>query len=238
MRVMIEGILAALILLPASVWAAPACKVAIDIGHHRQAPGATSARGEPEWAFNSALARKVDEALRRQGIATILLNPTGETIDLRQRPADALAAGATLFLSIHHDSVQDRYLSHWQWNGQDRLYSDKFGGYGLFVSGKNPAFDDSLAVAKAVGDQLLAIGQHPSLHHAEPIPGENRPLLDADRGIYRFDDLVVLKTAQIPALLIEAGVIVNRDDEPILKEETFRRRFAEAVAAGIVHFCS
>lgn len=229
---------AVLILLPASVWAAPVCKVAIDIGHHRQAPGATSARGEPEWAFNGALARQVDEALRRQGIATVLLNPTGETIDLRQRPADAQAAGATLFLSIHHDSVQDRYLSHWRWNGQDRLYSDKFSGYGLFVSGKNPAFDGSLAAAKAVGDQLLATGLHPSLHHAEPIPGENRPLLDADRGIYRFDDLVVLKTTEIPALLIEAGIIVNRRDELILSQDAFRQRFAEAVAAGIVHFCS
>lgn len=235
---MMKGFLAALILLPAFAWAAPACKVAIDIGHHRQAPGATSARGEPEWAFNGALAREVDEALRRQGVATVLLNPTGETVDLRQRPADAQAAGATLFLSIHHDSVQDRYLSHWQWNGQDRLYSDKFSGYGLFVSGKNPAFEDSLAVAKAVGDRLLAIGLHPSLHHAEQIPGENRPLLDADRGIYRFDDLVVLKTAEIPALLIEAGIIVNRQDELTLSQDAFRRRFAEAVAAGIVHFCS
>lgn len=33
----------------------------------------------------------------------------------------------------------------------------------------------------------------PSLHHAEPIHGENRELLDTTLGIYRFDDLTVLK---------------------------------------------
>jgi N-acetylmuramoyl-L-alanine amidase len=228
---------AALILLPVAAWGEPACKVAIDIGHFRQSPGATSARGEPEWVFNGALARKLDDALRRLHIATILLNPAGESIDLRQRPADALAAGATLFVSIHHDSVQDSYLSRWQWGGQDRLYSDNFSGYGLFVSAKNPAFEESLAVAHAVGDHLLAIGLHPSLHHAEPIAGENRPLLDAERGIYRYDDLVVLKTSEVPALLIEAGVIVNRQDELILSQDGFRQRFAEAVAGAIAERC-
>jgi N-acetylmuramoyl-L-alanine amidase len=232
-----KGFLAALLLLPAAARAEPSCKVAIDIGHHREAPGAASARGEPEWTFNAALAAKVDEALRKRGVATELLNPMGETIELRRRPADALAAGATLFLSIHHDSVQDQYLTPWQWNGENRLYSDKFSGYGLFVSAKNPAFDDSLAAAQAVGDRLLAIGLQPSLHHAEPIPGENRPLLDPRRGIYRFDDLVVLKTAEIPALLIEAGIIVNRQDELTLSQDAFRSRFAEAVAAGLDAWC-
>ena len=225
------------LLLPVLAGAAPACKVAVDIGHHRAAPGATSARGTPEWSFNAALAGLVTKALQQQGVAAVLLNPAGDPIELRRRPADAEAAGATLFLSIHHDSVQDKYLSPWQWQGRNQLYSDQFSGYGLFVSAKNPAFDRSRAVAEAVGDQLLGLGLAPSLHHAEPIPGENRPLLDARRGIYRFDDLIVLKSAAMPALLIEAGIIVNRRDEPVLADDAFRSRFAEAVARGVAASC-
>jgi len=234
---MMRRLLIAGLLLPALVRAEPACKVAIDTGHHRAAAGATSARGMSEWSFNAALAKIVTEALERQGVAAVLMNPSGDPIDLRQRPADAAAAGATIFLSIHHDSVQDKYLSTWQWQGRDLSYSDRFSGYGLFVSAKNPAFDRSRVLAEAVGDQLLGLGLAPSLHHAEPIPGENRPLLDARRGIYRYDDLIVLKYATMPALLIEAGIIVNRRDELILADDSARRRFAEAVAKGVAAYC-
>ena len=225
------------LVLPFLAQAEPACKVAVDIGHHRAAPGATSARGVPEWSFNAPLAKMVTEALVRQGVAAVLMNPSGDPIELRQRTADAAAAGATLFLSIHHDSVQEKYLSTWQWQGHDQSYSDLFSGYGLFVSAKNPAFERSQALAESVGDQLLGLGLAPSLHHAEPIPGENRPLLDTRRGIYRYDDLIVLKYATMPALLIEAGLIVNRRDELTLAEDSARRRFAEAVAKGVARYC-
>jgi N-acetylmuramoyl-L-alanine amidase len=234
---MIARLLALGLLLPMVASAAPECSVAVDIGHHRAAPGATSARGQPEWSFNAPLAGAIVDALRRHGVTALLLNPTGDPIDLRQRPADAEAAGATLFLSIHHDSVQEKYLSPWQWQGRDLAYSDRFSGYGLFVSSKNPAYPQSLAAAEAVGDALLGLGLVPSLHHAESIQGENRPLLDERRGIYRYDDLVVLKYATMPALLVEAGIIVNRQDEEILADPAFRRRFADAVAQGIASWC-
>ena len=55
----------------------------------------------------------------------------------------------------------------------------------------------------------MAAGEKPSLYHAEPIAGENRPLLDRRLGVHRFDGLAVLKTATMPAVLVEAGVIVN-----------------------------
>jgi N-acetylmuramoyl-L-alanine amidase len=224
---MIRRLLVLAALVPGLAAAEPACKVAVDIGHHRAAPGAISARGVPEWSFNAALAGEVAEALRRHGVPTVLLNPAGDPIDLKQRPADAEAAGANLMVSIHHDSVQDQYLP----------FADRFSGYGLFVSAKNPEFQRSQAAADAIGDRLLAIGLTPSLHHAEPIPGENRPLLDERRGIYRYDDLIVLKYATIPALLIEAGVIVNRRDEEMLADQGFRHRFAEAVAEGVAAWC-
>ena len=59
----------------------------------------------------------------------------------------------------------------------------------------------------------MAAGEKPSLYHAEPIAGENRLALDRRLGVHRFDGLAVLKTATMPAVLVEAGVIVNPDDE-------------------------
>jgi N-acetylmuramoyl-L-alanine amidase len=113
-------------------------------------------------------------------------------------------------------------------------YSDRFSGYSLFVSRLNPGLRESLACAQAIGGELRGAGYAPSLHHAEPIPGENRPLADAGNGIHYFDDLVVLKSTAVPAVLMEAGIIVNRDDELSLGQANTRKRLATAIADG---FC-
>jgi N-acetylmuramoyl-L-alanine amidase len=234
-------LLALAVLMMASVVTcayAQQCLVAIDPGHTRQKPGATSARGVVEWKFNANLAGKVAASLNSKGIATVLLNADGDSISLQDRTRLAKEAGATLFISIHHDSVQPRYLSAWEWEGSKHLFSDMFHGYGLFVSALNPAFDESKAVATKLGDGLLADGLKPSLHHAENIPGENRPLLDASRGIYRFDDLIVLKTATMPAVLIEAGVIVNRDEELQVMTPDYQAKIADAVVNAAIDHCA
>lgn len=217
--------------------AAPSCLVAIDVGHSRQKPGATSARGATEWEFNIALAERLAGALAAAHVPYVLLNPHGETVSLTERTQAAQRAGASLFISIHHDSVQPQYLSAWEWQGKPARYSDRFSGYGLFVSSKNPAFDESARVASRIAGRLQAAGLRPTLHHAEPIAGENRPLLDEARGIYRFDDLVVLKTASMPAVLVESGVIVNRDEELRAKSPAYRANIAAAIAGAAATHC-
>ena len=98
-------------------------------------------------------------------------------------------------------------------NGRKQFFSDRFSGWSLFVSRDNVSFDRALVFASGLADSLLKKGLPFSLHHAEPIPHENRPILDHSRGIYAFDQLVVLRAAEAPAVLLEAGVIVNREEE-------------------------
>lgn len=207
--------------------------IAIDVGHSLSRPGATSARGEPEFAFNRGLALVVERVLRQRGFRTRLIGEQGEFDKLTDRTAAAASAGAVFFLSLHHDSVQPRYLESWRSGGRKLKYSDRFSGYSLFVSRSNPAPEASLTCARAIGEQLRASGYVPSLHHTEPIPGENRPLADASNGIYYFDDLIVLKTTATPAVLVEAGIILNRDDEPILRQPSTREKLAAAIAEAL-----
>lgn len=217
--------------------AAPACTIAIDPGHSRKSPGATSARGRGEWLFNIELAKKLARTLQANGLDAFIINPEGDPIDLRDRPRRASETGAALLVSIHHDSVQPHYLSKWEWQGRTLAYADQFSGFGLFVSGKNPAFEASRQVSAAVADSLLASGLRPSLHHAEPIAGENRPLLDGGRGIYQYDDLVVLKYATIPALLLEVGVIVNREEELRVSTPEYQDKAVAALVQATAAFC-
>lgn len=228
-------LLALLLLL--AVPARAGCRIALDPGHSRAHPGATSARGIDEWDFNRALAVRVKAGLAAAGIDSVLLNPAGDDWTLAERPRAAARAGATLFVSLHHDDVDDRYKSDWLWQGRTLRHGERFSGFGVFVSARNPALAESRRVAVAVADGLLAVCLRPSLHHAEAIPGENRPLLDPGHGLYRFDDLVVLKSAPMPALLIEAGIITNRDDEPVIASDPYRALVADAIVAAARDHC-
>ncbi|MDC6177145.1 N-acetylmuramoyl-L-alanine amidase [Ralstonia solanacearum] len=195
--------------------------VAVDVGHSLAKAGSTSASGKSEFEYNQALAREVIVELTAAGIETQSIGMKGEMDVLTARTA--AAKKADLFLSIHHDSVQPQFLS----------MADRFSGYGVFVSRKNPNPQLSLRCAQAIADHLKAVGRAPSLHHAEPIKGENRPLVDSGRGIYWFDDLVVLRTAQQPAVLVEAAVIVNPAEDRMISDENNRRLIGAAIASGV-----
>ncbi len=205
--------------------------VALDVGHSWRKPGALSARGTPEFAFNRALTEVIAKTLQKRGFKISLHGLDGTLDDLYARPR--LAQGADLLLSIHHDSVQPQYLASWTIDGKIYRYSDRFSGFSLFVSRRNPYFERSLACASSVGAALRTAGFVPSAHHAEPIPGENRPFADRDNSVYIFDDLVVLRAATQPAILLEAGIIVNRADELIMQQPVTQVRIATALTAGL-----
>ncbi|WP_256128266.1 N-acetylmuramoyl-L-alanine amidase family protein [Desulfolutivibrio sulfoxidireducens] len=211
--------------------------VAVDVGHGHKRPGATSARGVPEYRFNLDMARLVVEELHRAGLPkAFLLDPTGADIPPAGRARRANRDKAAVLVSIHHDSVQPQYLEDWIVEGRRGRYCDRFAGYSLFFSAKNPKAGPSLDLAKAIGERLRDAGFTPTAHHAEPIRGENREMVDPQRGVYRYDGLAVLGRAAMPAVLVECGVIVNRDEETALTDPDRRVRQARAIAQGVAVF--
>jgi N-acetylmuramoyl-L-alanine amidase len=211
--------------------AARAQSVAVDIGHYDEAPGATSARGRAEFEFNRDLARDIAAALASSGRAVRLIGEDGGMRRLTDR--SRAARGAALLLSVHHDSVQPHFLELWAEGGVQRLFSDRYAGYSLFISGKNPQPERSLFCASAIGAALREAGFVHSPHHAERIAGEMKRYADRRNGVHFYDNLVVLKTARQPALLIEAGVIVNRAEELRAADPQVRLSFAQAVVRGV-----
>lgn len=218
------------VLLLCATASARAATVAIDVGHFIEEPGATSARGRPELDFNLELAAEIQSAARNRGLKTLLIGYDGFMSQLTRRTA--AAAGADFFLSVHHDSVQPYLLQSWVYDLVERPYSDLHSGFSLFVSRKNHALKASLTCASAIGEALRGAGLSPSLYHAEPIPGENKPFADKTNGVHYYDNLIVLKTARTPAVLLEAGVILNRDEELKMRSEEVQKRIANAVARG------
>lgn len=208
-----------------------AARVALDVGHSTEAPGAISARGRPEFEFNRDLARALATTLAERGTQVMLIGEDGSLAQLMDRVR--LARDARFFLSIHHDSVQERFLQPWVVEGVERRHSEHGAGFSLFVSRHNPRWRESLACASSMGRALRAEGFSPSLYHAQRIPGESKPFADRQNGVHFYDNLVVLRHARIPAVLFEAGVIVNKDEELALMSEARRQRMVRALAEGL-----
>jgi N-acetylmuramoyl-L-alanine amidase len=222
----------------------PACdparfKIALDVGHTAEVQGATSARGVKEYVFNLRLATEMERALKEAGFAQAQLFIThGKThAQLYTRAERANALGVDLFVSIHHNDVQEQYKGKWEYNGETRSYNDRFSGHSLFVSRDNPRFSDSLAFGHLLGLELKARGLVYTRHHTENVPGERRELLDPEAGVYRYDHLVVLMFTKVPALLVEAGIIVNRDDELVLESPERQAVLTAALVAAVQRYC-
>jgi N-acetylmuramoyl-L-alanine amidase len=214
-------------------------RIAIDIGHTPEAPGATSARGRTEYEFNQTLAERIEQTLHGAGfVNTLLIRMRGlGTSQLRERSILAGSFKADLFLSIHHDAVQPIFYSEWTYNGRKHLYSDRYAGYSIFVSRRNRFAEQSVEFATLLGAELRKRRMTFSTHHAETIPGEGRQILDSSRGVYRYDQLMVLKNTEAPAALLEAGIIVNRDEELALSSPERQALISDAALAATIQFC-
>jgi N-acetylmuramoyl-L-alanine amidase len=91
---------------------------------------------------------------------------------------------------------------------------------------------------KLLGQQLQERDLLYTRHYTDPIMGRwQRELLDAGAGVYRYDELVVLKETRMPAVLLEAGSIINRDEELALASPERHALISDAIVDAVKAFC-
>jgi len=216
-------------------------RVIVDVGHTAAVPGAMSARGVPEYTFNLNLAQDVKQSLVDAGFdkTVLLITSKAPFLGLFERAIRANAMGANLFISLHHDSVPDDLLQTWQYEGQDHHFNDNYPGYAIFISNQNGDRAGSLQFGKFLGAELQARGLGYTPHYILPIMRHRRrELLDADAGVYRYDELIVLQRTHMAAALLEAGSIINRQEEAVLASTERRAVTSAAITAAVEDFCA
>jgi N-acetylmuramoyl-L-alanine amidase len=215
--------------------------VAIDAGHGGVDPGASGRRGTREkdvvLAIAKALAARINE---EPGMKAVLTRDGDYFISLRERNARARRAKADLFVSIHADSIanpdvsgssvyvlSDRGASSEaaRWLAERENSADLMGGIKLDDK------DETLA------NVLLDLSQTASIS-ASMVAADN-VLKALDRiGEVRKPRVqqagfVVLKSPDIPSMLVETAFISNREDERKLAQPAHRARLANAIFTGI-----
>lgn len=215
-------------------------RIVLDVGHTAESEGAISARNVSEFVFNLRLAKRIEEKLKAEGFAQtkLLLTEGKARRSLVKRVAAANNLPADLLLSIHHDSVPNKFLEDWEFEGKKSHFSDRFSGYSVFVSRNNPDFKTSFAFAELIGKEMKAQGLDYARQYTQAIMGRyQRPLLNKETGVYRYDELIVLRKTQMPAVLLEAGSIINRDEELKMNSSERRDIISSGVTAAIKEFC-
>lgn len=215
-------------IIPFNVFAST---IAIDVGHSLNSPGAISSYGETEFSYNKEMAMSIARHINQNNNRVNIIGYSGEPIKLEER--SNLANGSSLLISVHHDSIPIEDLSKWNYNGGEYLYNDNVSGFGVFVSTKNPNLEKSLKCAVNIANNLIKAGFKPNYYHNQTKYGKKRELFFKNLPVYQYDNLVVLKKSDVPAILIESGVIINRKESLWIKDSDVRNSFGHAVSIGV-----
>ena len=215
--------------------------VAVDPGHGGEDPGAVTASGIREkdvvFAISRALARRIDRA---RGMKAVLIRSGDYYVGLRRRTEIARRHGADLFVSIHADSFRSSRVSGSsvyilsnrgasseaaRWLAEQENSSDFVGGVSL---------DDKDSLLASV---LLDLSQTATLTASSDLGGRVLQALGRvgkrhKRRVERAGFLV-LKSPDIPSILVETGFLTNPSDAKRLSTPKHQRAVAEAVFDGI-----
>jgi len=218
--------------------------VSVDAGHGGEDPGALGHRGTREKDVTLAIAKELAARLNQQaGIHAVLTRDTDVFLPLRERIRRARVAQADLFISIHADAVQNStatgasvyVLSEHgasseaaKWLADRENAADLIGGVKLENKDKvlasvlldlsqSAAMSMSMAAADRVLSQLNTVGE---LHKTQ----------------IQQAGFVVLKSPDIPSMLIESAYITNPGEEERLKDPTYEGKLADAIVTGVKQF--
>lgn len=239
MKLKVIFVIIFLFLIPFISLAGGICKkekftIAIDTGHSLEKPGAISSTGRVEYEYNKNITNQLFKELTSQNY---FVYQVINSISLLERTNMVNKEGADILLVIHHDSVQPKYFKKYLYNGKEMFYSNNFTGYSIFFSGKNKFQDKSLKFANFLGIRMIENGFIPTLHHAEKIPGEGRDLVDKYYGIYKYNDLILLKNSKVPSILLECGIIVNAEEEAKLMDPSYQNKIINSIIKSIEDYC-
>lgn len=229
-----------------SVVEAPAGKarnvvIAIDAGHGGDDPGATGASGTHEKEITLAVARQLKKQIdRTPGMTAMLTRDADYFIPLEDRYRKSRAAKADLFISIHADaftSSDARGSSVWvlsprgatneasRWLADRENRADLVGGISLDDK------DDTLAKVLLDLSQGATMGASNSV--AQEVLGALRKIGPTHRNYVERANFVVLRSPDVPSILVETAFITNPAEEARLKSPAHREKLASAILDGI-----
>ncbi|MFI8414915.1 N-acetylmuramoyl-L-alanine amidase AmiB [Serratia sp. NPDC078593] len=222
--------------------------VAIDAGHGGQDPGAIGSNGLREKNVTIAVARRLQTLLNDDPMFKPVLTRNGDYfISVMGRSEVARKQGANVLVSIHADSAPNRSAtgaSVWvlnnrransemaNWLEQHEKQSELLGGAGDLLA--NSHADPYLS--QAVLDLQFGHSQRVGYDVAVKVLGEMQTIGVLHKRRPQPASLGVLRSPDIPSLLVETGFISNPSEERLLGSSAYQEKIAKAIHRGLRNY--
>ena len=216
--------------------------VFIDAGHGGKDPGAIGHSGLYEKDVTLAAAKELARQLNATGQIKAVLSREGDVFHkLRKRIALARNQKADIFISLHADAAHNKKARGVSVFTLSETASDKEAA--LLASRENKADliggPDLGTTDPLVTTALLSMFQRESMNQssvlAKYITDEFTGLPTPKRG-HRFAGFAVLKSPDIPSVLIEMGFLTNKTDEKNLKSSRYRKDLMTRITSAVTRY--
>ena len=215
--------------------------IAIDAGHGGEDSGARGRHGSLEKNVTLAIARKVKELVDKEpNMRGVLIRDGDYFIPLIGRVAKARKANADLFVSIHADayinskargssvfalSEHGATSTAARWLAKKENEADLIGGVNIAV--KDPY------LARTLLDLSQTATINDSMKLAKYVLNNLGDINDLHRGHVEQAGFAVLKSPDIPSILVETAFISNPSEERRLNDKSYQLKVAHAILGGI-----
>lgn len=216
--------------------------VAIDAGHGGEDPGAIGARGTREKHVTLSIAEELKSLVDSDpAMQSVLIRKSDYYVSLRRRTEIARSVQADLFVSIHADAFRQRSVrgssvytlsTRGASSETARWLSNKENAADLVGGVKLGEFKDE-TVAKVIMDLSMTKTISDSRELAQDILRELARVGRVHRNRVEYAGFAVLKSPDIPSVLVESAFLSNPQEEQLLRTASHRRRIAGAIYDGV-----
>ena len=216
--------------------------VVIDAGHGGVDPGALGKRHKTrEKHITLKAARILGQTLRKGGKYQVALTRSGDTyLPLRRRIAIAREVGGDLFISLHADSIPGSratrglsvYTLSERASDKEAAALAKRENKADIIAGLDFS-DQSQEITGILIDLTQRETMNYSIKFAKMLLKEMRGKVTLLKRTHRFAGFVVLKSPEVPSVLIELGYLSNPGEEENLRSDAYLRKLAALIAEGV-----
>lgn len=216
--------------------------IAIDAGHGGQDPGAIGPNGLREKQVVLAISKELKGTIDREpGYRAVLVRTGDYFIPLAQRPAIARRAGADVMLSIHADAFHRvgahgasvYALSQKRATSETAKYLAERENRSDLIGGSVALHDKDPMLAGVILDLSMTATLNHSLHLGSQVLTAMGGVNKLHKNQVEQAGFVVLKSPDLPSILVETGFISNPQEARRLADGGHQRRLAGAIFNGV-----
>ena len=219
--------------------------IAIDAGHGGEDPGSIGGKGNYEKRVTLAIAKKLAAKINAEKGLKAMLTRTGDYyVSLHRRTEKAREAGADLFVSIHADAFTSPHpsgasvwlLSLRRANTEIGRWLEKKEQHSQLLGGAAYAVKDNTKeryLARTLIDMSMDHSMEQAYIAANEVLGELKSITKLHKKRPQSASLGMLKSPDIPSLLVETGFMSNHKEEKLLTNAWFQNRMADSLNKAI-----